>query len=326
MRWTGSADDNHLQPRRDHDPSHRRAGEPVSAGARFPAGSHAGAARGEPRLAGAARARPGTGQPHPVLPDPTSCARRDHTMLVDSCIGNDKDRPTRPKWHMKRDDTFMRGPRRAGLSVDGHRRRHVHPPARGPRRLEHAAGERALGADVPEGALPVLRHRARALAAQNAKAAVPPIADSVLPIVAAKRAEMVQSDHALGDYVRLLPTPGHTPDHFAVLVGRTGEDGRDHRRFDPLAAAGALSRAVDAVRLRPRASRPGPAAPSWRRFCDTGTLCCTAHFPSPSAGRIEALGRGLSLRPRRSVTYGMIPKSGNRFSEKIMLKQRGRAG
>jgi hypothetical protein len=31
-----------------------------------------------------------------------------HTILVDSCIGNDKPRP-RPKWNMKTDDTYMRG-------------------------------------------------------------------------------------------------------------------------------------------------------------------------------------------------------------------------
>src|SRR3954467_8099552 len=32
-----------------------------------------------------------------------------HTILVDSCIGNDKPRPLRPKWNMKTDDTFLRG-------------------------------------------------------------------------------------------------------------------------------------------------------------------------------------------------------------------------
>jgi hypothetical protein len=31
-----------------------------------------------------------------------------HTILVDSCIGNDKSRPLRPKWNMKTDDTYMR--------------------------------------------------------------------------------------------------------------------------------------------------------------------------------------------------------------------------
>jgi hypothetical protein len=28
-----------------------------------------------------------------------------HTILVDSCIGNDKPRPLRPKWNMKTDGT-----------------------------------------------------------------------------------------------------------------------------------------------------------------------------------------------------------------------------
>src|SRR5271170_1322968 len=41
-----------------------------------------------------------------------------HTILVDSCIGNDKDRATRPPWHMKTDDTWMRGLSAAGLTVD----------------------------------------------------------------------------------------------------------------------------------------------------------------------------------------------------------------
>ncbi|MGB6638365.1 MAG: MBL fold metallo-hydrolase, partial [Bradyrhizobium sp.] len=41
-----------------------------------------------------------------------------HTILIDSCIGNDKSRPLRPKWNMKTDDTYMRGLKAAGLSVE----------------------------------------------------------------------------------------------------------------------------------------------------------------------------------------------------------------
>src|SRR6266568_1793331 len=40
-----------------------------------------------------------------------------HTILVDSCIGNDKPRPLRPKWNMKSDDTYMRGLAAAGFAV-----------------------------------------------------------------------------------------------------------------------------------------------------------------------------------------------------------------
>jgi beta-phosphoglucomutase-like phosphatase (HAD superfamily) len=30
------------------------------------------------------------------------------------------------------------------------------------------------------------------------------------------------------------------------------------------------------------------------RYCDTETLCCTAHFPSPSTGKIRRRGKGFS--------------------------------
>jgi glyoxylase-like metal-dependent hydrolase (beta-lactamase superfamily II) len=39
-------------------------------------------------------------------------------------------------------------------------------------------------------------------------------------ILQAKKADLVSSEHALDDHVRLMPTPGHTPDHFAVCLGR----------------------------------------------------------------------------------------------------------
>jgi len=132
--------------------------------------------------------------------------------------------------------------------------------------------------------------------AQHAKQAVPAIADSVLPIVAAKRAEMVQSDHAVGDYVRLLPTPGHTPGHFSVLVGRTAEEAviTGDLIHSPLQARyPELSMQFDFDRdLAARTRRA-----FLERFCDTGTLCCTAHFPSPSAGRIAPWGEGFRCDP-----------------------------
>ena len=40
-----------------------------------------------------------------------------HTILIDSCIGNDKPRPLRPKWNMKTDDTYLRALAAAGFAV-----------------------------------------------------------------------------------------------------------------------------------------------------------------------------------------------------------------
>ena len=41
-----------------------------------------------------------------------------HTLLVDSCIGNDKVRPTREAWNKKTDDHYMRALKTADVSVD----------------------------------------------------------------------------------------------------------------------------------------------------------------------------------------------------------------
>jgi hypothetical protein len=41
-----------------------------------------------------------------------------YTILIDSCIGNDKPRPQRPKWNQKTDDTYMCALQAAGFAVE----------------------------------------------------------------------------------------------------------------------------------------------------------------------------------------------------------------
>src|SRR5215469_11538671 len=41
-----------------------------------------------------------------------------HNVLVDACIGNDKNFPHRPKWHRKSDPTWMNALKAAGLGVE----------------------------------------------------------------------------------------------------------------------------------------------------------------------------------------------------------------
>jgi glyoxylase-like metal-dependent hydrolase (beta-lactamase superfamily II) len=130
----------------------------------------------------------------------------------------------------------------------------------------------------------------------NAKAEVLAFNDSVLPVVEAKRADLVASDHALGDLIHLMPTPGHTPNHVAVAFERDGADGviPGDLIHSPLQARyPGLSVVFDVDKAQAAATRRQFLA----RYCDTGTLCCGTHFPSPSWGRITRWGDGFRCEP-----------------------------
>jgi glyoxylase-like metal-dependent hydrolase (beta-lactamase superfamily II) len=214
-----------------------------------------------------------------------------HTILVDSCVGNDKHRPARPLWHQKKDDAFMRGLAAAGLTVndiDIVMCTHLH--------VDHVGWNTRLenGRWVPT--FPKARYlfaktELEYWLAENAKSELPPIADSVIPIVEAKQCDVVTSDHAVDDLVSLIPTPGHTIDHYAVQLGRGGKDAviTGDLIHSPLQARyPELSMYVDYDAAQGVATRKR----FLETYCDTSTLCCFAHFPSPSRGHIRRWGTG----------------------------------
>ena len=214
-----------------------------------------------------------------------------HTILVDSCIGNDKHRPAWPLWHMKTDTVFMQGLADVGLSVndiDFVLCTHLH--------VDHVGWNTRLenGRWVPT--FPNARYlfskkELDFWLAENDKATLPPIVDSVIPIVEAKRCDLVSSDYSLSDLVSLIPTPGHTIDHYAVTLGKGGRDAviTGDLIHTPLQAKWPdLATWSDYDPLQSSATR-------WqflRTYCDTGTQCCFAHFPSPSRGSIKRWGDG----------------------------------
>jgi len=216
-----------------------------------------------------------------------------HTILVDSCIGNDKPRPQRPKWNMKTDNTYLRALATAGYSVDDIdfvMCTHLHTDHVGwNTRLE---GGRWVPT-FPNARYVFAKDEFDYWTAQHAGTPVPPFDDSVLPIVAAGKAEIVGNDYEIGDHIRILPTPGHTPGHVAFTFGR----GKDlavvsgdlmhsplQARYPELSIKFDVDQAAAAVTRRR----------FLERYCDTDTLCCTAHFPSPSSGKIRRLGNGFS--------------------------------
>ena len=217
-----------------------------------------------------------------------------HTILIDSCIGNDKVRPTRPEWNLERDENFMRALAAAGFSVgdiDFVMCTHLH--------VDHVGWNTRLenGRWVPT--FPKARYvfakgEFDYWAEQHKKAEVPPIADSVLPIVEAERVALVDQRHRIDPWLVFEPSPGHTPGHVCVrLTTRAGE----------AVFSGDLMHRVVQVAEPQWSSRfcyDGKQAATTRRHfierhADSGTLVLAAHFPRP--GYIVREDGGHRFRP-----------------------------
>ncbi len=210
-----------------------------------------------------------------------------HNILIDTCVGNHKPRPTRPFWDKMQSDRYEKNLAAAGVSVndiDYVMCTHLH--------TDHVGWNTKLedGRWVPTfpKAKYVFAERELAHWTERQKqdpSACPWITDSVLPIVAAKREMVVKSDYQFNDVIQFLPAPGHTYDQFSVLVGKPGQDALltgdmvhspIQMRYPEL---GMLSDYDSAQAGESRRKLFG-------RFCDTSTLLFTAHFPSPSTGRV----------------------------------------
>jgi glyoxylase-like metal-dependent hydrolase (beta-lactamase superfamily II) len=216
-----------------------------------------------------------------------------HTILVDTCVGNDKERPSTRPWHRMRTPWLdnLKAMGVAPEAVDFVLCTHLH--------VDHVGWNTRLenGRWVPT--FPNARYlfhkveyahwEAEARAAGGSGTGDGCFADSVLPVVEAGRARFVDGDHALDDALHLEPTPGHTPGHVCLNLKAGGAgcvfsgDLMHHpvqiaypewnSRFcvDP-----ALSR-----RTRQRFVE---------RHADTETLILAAHFARPTAGRIVSHG------------------------------------
>ena len=118
------------------------------------------------------------------------------------------------------------------------------------------------------------------------------VKDSLLPIVDAGLAEMVESDHVIEDGVRLLSTPGHTPGHCSLALGAGGAEDAVitgdliHHPFlvaEPEWPSRVCWDPEMAVRTRREFVE---------RYADTATRVLGTHFAPPTAVRIESGAAG----------------------------------
>jgi glyoxylase-like metal-dependent hydrolase (beta-lactamase superfamily II) len=219
----------------------------------------------------------------------------EHLVLIDTGVGNDKNRASNPLWH-RRSGGFLDDLAAAGVApedVDFVVITHMH--------VDHVGWNTRLvnGRWMPTfpNARYVFPGEEWAFWKHEAERGGDEygcIDDSVLPIVAAGQAMLVDDRHAIDRWLRFEPSVGHTPGHVSVRLTTTAGDA---------VFSGDLMHRVVQVAEPEWSSRfcyDGKQAAVTRRefverHADTGTLVLAAHFPRP--GVIVREGDGLRFRP-----------------------------
>ena len=216
-----------------------------------------------------------------------------HTILIDSCIGEDKERTRFPAWNLRTNTDYIAKLAAAGVSpesVDYVLCTHLH--------ADHVGWNTRL---VDGRWVPTFPNAQYVFARKEhnfwqAKSAKNPrkyddgcYQDSVLPIIQAGQAVLVDQDHALNDQIWLEPSPGHTPGHVSIRAQSKGSEA---------VFSGDLMHNVLQCTypdLVSRACFDKPLARQTRRaflehYCENPAQVMTAHFPSPSSGHIQRHG------------------------------------
>ena len=150
------------------------------------------------------------------------------TILIDTCVGNDKNRPLRPNWH-RRNWPWMDNLRACGVTpeeIDVVLCTHLH--------TDHVGWNTRL----EDGRWTPTFPNARYLFHEKEYAywqreyrdqewLRDAFEDSVLPVVEAGRAVMVAGDHEIDHGLFLEPAPGHTPGAVCLHL----KDGGQHAVF-----------------------------------------------------------------------------------------------
>ena len=153
-------------------------------------------------------------------------------ILIDTCVGNHKSRPARPKWHQL-DTPYLQRLAAAGLrpeQVDMVMCTHLH--------VDHVGWNTRLdnGRWVPT--FPNARYvfsktdydyfLALDRDPERGPASHGSFRDSVLPVVEAGLAQMVEGAPRIEEHLAIEPAPGHTPGHVAIKLAS-----QSHRRCSP---------------------------------------------------------------------------------------------
>lgn len=210
-------------------------------------------------------------------------------ILVDTCIGNDKERGRMKMWSM-RQGPFLDDLARAGFpaeSIDTVVCTHLH--------VDHVGWNTMLVDDrwvptFPNARYVVAHKEWEHWSVDDDEMNQTVLSDSVRPVFEAGLVDLVDVDHSVASTIQLEPTPGHTPGHVSVHVRSQGQEAVvtgdlvhhpcqfAHPDWDDTAdsdAELALKTRVDFM----------------ARYADTPTLIIGTHFAGPTAGHLVRDGK-----------------------------------
>ena len=215
-------------------------------------------------------------------------------ILVDTCLGNDKENRRIPTWN-KLQTNFLVDLAAAGFpheTVDTVVCTHLH--------VDHVGWNTMLldGRWVPT--FPNARYLMGRVEyahwmSQNGREDMTAIlADSVAPIRDAGLVDLVESDHRICEEVSLVPTPGHTPGHVSVRITSRGEEALitgDFMHHPRQIARPEWSSTADTDPVEARHTREAMLT----GLSDRPTLVIGTHFAGRTAGRVVREGDAFRL-------------------------------
>ena len=209
-------------------------------------------------------------------------------IVVDTCVGNDKNRQMVPAWHK------MNKPFLADLAAAGHPRESVDRVLCTHLHVDHVGWNTMLvdGKWVPT--FPNARYLIGRKEWEHWSASQEPdfrepVEDSVRPVFDAGLADFVEPGHRINEEIWLESTPGHTPGHVSVRISSRGEDAviTGDLMHHPIQCANPhwASNFDSDPELARRTRRE-----FLQRYSDRPVLVFGTHFATPSAGRIVREG------------------------------------
>ncbi|WP_075181214.1 MBL fold metallo-hydrolase [Pantoea sp. 1.19] len=215
-----------------------------------------------------------------------------HTLVIDTANGNGRERPHAPMFHQLNTD-WLRHLQDAG--VDPHRVDWV--------LMTHLHGDHiGWNTHWVNGQWQPLFPRARYVCPEKGLARwqrdptrQAMMADSLTPLIDAGLLETMHPEQqpVFADLLRVVPTPGHTPDHTAIILHSAGE----YALFTGDLMHNALQ--VSQPQLASCFCEDAEQAEAQRRWAlnwaaDHQALWCSAHFAGSSAGRVTRAGDGFT--------------------------------